>query len=125
TVSDHGPGFDPQALPRTTRTMGLATMRERATAVRGRLTVESAPGAGTTVTAAIPERVTARGQRSRQDPGAAGRRPRGRPPGPQGRPPAPARHRGGGRGGKRARRARGGGEPPAGRDPHGPRDAGW
>jgi len=61
TVSDHGPGFDPQALPRTTRTMGLATMRERATAVRGRLTVESAPGAGTTVTAAIPERVTARG----------------------------------------------------------------
>src|SRR5439155_547815 len=47
TVSDHGPGFDPQALPRTTRTMGLATMRERATAVRGRLTGESAPGAGT------------------------------------------------------------------------------
>jgi signal transduction histidine kinase len=61
TVSDEGPGFDPLALPRTTRTMGLATMRERATAVRGQLTVESTPGTGTTVTASVPDRATARG----------------------------------------------------------------
>jgi signal transduction histidine kinase len=61
TVRDHGPGFDPRALPRTTRTMGMATMRERAAAVRGQLTIESAPGAGTTVTATVPPSKRARG----------------------------------------------------------------
>jgi signal transduction histidine kinase len=60
TVHDQGPGFDHLALPRTTLTMGLATMRERAAAVRGRLEVRSAPGAGTTVTATIPRRATSR-----------------------------------------------------------------
>jgi signal transduction histidine kinase len=60
-VRDQGPGFDPGALPRTARTMGLATMRERAAGVRGRLTVDSAPGAGTTVTASIPRKVVAGG----------------------------------------------------------------
>jgi signal transduction histidine kinase len=59
TVRDHGPGFDPAALSRTTRTMGLATMRERAAAVRGRLTVDSSAGAGTTVTASIPRKARA------------------------------------------------------------------
>ena len=60
TVRDQGPGFDPQALPRTVRTMGLATMRERATAVGGHLAVDSARGAGTTVAASIPTRAKAR-----------------------------------------------------------------
>jgi signal transduction histidine kinase len=62
TVRDQGPGFDPGALPRTTRTMGLATMRERAAAVRGQLAVDSTPGSGTTVTASIPLKAAARGR---------------------------------------------------------------
>src|ERR1700676_5326757 len=33
-VHDDGPGFDPAALPRTRRGMGLATMRERAEEIR-------------------------------------------------------------------------------------------
>jgi signal transduction histidine kinase len=49
SVRDRGPGFDPAALPRSRLTMGLATMRERATAVRATLEVESAPGRGTEV----------------------------------------------------------------------------
>jgi len=49
SVRDWGRGFDPQALPRARRTMGLATMRERAEAVRARLEVDSAPGRGTEV----------------------------------------------------------------------------
>jgi signal transduction histidine kinase len=48
-VRDWGPGFDPAALPRVRRTMGLATMRERAAAVRARLEVASATGEGTAV----------------------------------------------------------------------------
>jgi signal transduction histidine kinase len=48
-VRDRGPGFDPAGLPRTRMTMGLATMRERATAVRASLEVDSAPGRGTEV----------------------------------------------------------------------------
>jgi signal transduction histidine kinase len=61
TVHDAGPGFDPEALSRTTRTMGLATMRERAASIRAILTVDSAPGHGTTVRARVPRRVAARG----------------------------------------------------------------
>ncbi|HEY4026078.1 MAG TPA: GAF domain-containing sensor histidine kinase [Candidatus Dormibacteraeota bacterium] len=49
SVRDWGPGFDPAALPRARRTMGLATMRERATAVRATLELDSAPGRGTEV----------------------------------------------------------------------------
>ncbi|HXM58175.1 MAG TPA: GAF domain-containing sensor histidine kinase [Candidatus Dormibacteraeota bacterium] len=48
-VRDWGRGFDPSALPRARRTMGLATMRERAAAVRASFAVESAPGRGTEV----------------------------------------------------------------------------
>ena len=48
-VRDRGPGFYPAALPRTRRTMGLATMRERAAAVRAALELDSAPGRGTEV----------------------------------------------------------------------------
>jgi signal transduction histidine kinase len=53
SVRDWGPGFDPDALPRTRRTMGLATMRERAAAVRATLEVDSAPGRGTEVRARL------------------------------------------------------------------------
>src|SRR5690606_26625647 len=52
TVSDDGNGFDPEA----TRPghYGLVGMRERAAHVRGRLTIDSAPGRGTTVEASVP-----------------------------------------------------------------------
>lgn len=54
TVSDDGSGFDPNRQSATTRTMGLATMRERAAGVGGRLSLESAPGEGTRVVARVP-----------------------------------------------------------------------
>ncbi len=49
SVRDWGKGFEPDALPRARRTMGLATMRERAAAVRATLELDSAPGQGTEV----------------------------------------------------------------------------
>lgn len=60
-VRDWGPGFDPDGLPRSRRTMGLATMRERAAAVRARLEVSSAPGGGTEVRARLRTARRARG----------------------------------------------------------------
>ncbi len=48
-VSDDGVGFDPEASAIRSRRLGLTSMRERAERLGGRLTVESAPGKGTTV----------------------------------------------------------------------------
>ncbi len=59
TVRDDGPGFDPEALPKTHRTMGLATMRERAAALKARLEVASAPGQGADVTVRLSPRAAA------------------------------------------------------------------
>jgi signal transduction histidine kinase len=53
-VTDDGQGFDPAA--RKSGHYGLATMRERAQASRGDVTVTSAPGAGTRVTLTLPYR---------------------------------------------------------------------
>jgi signal transduction histidine kinase len=54
-VADNGIGFDPGALERGQfPRFGLATMRERAEAVGGRLQVTSLPGQGTTVEAVLP-----------------------------------------------------------------------
>jgi signal transduction histidine kinase len=50
-VTDDGRGFDPAA---PSRRSGLASMRERARAAGGRLTVLSRPGAGTTVRLEVP-----------------------------------------------------------------------
>jgi signal transduction histidine kinase len=50
-VTDDGRGFDPAA---PSRRSGLASMRERACAAGGRLTVLSRPGAGTTVRLEVP-----------------------------------------------------------------------
>jgi PAS domain S-box-containing protein len=52
SVRDDGRGFDPAAAPRGR--WGMTTMRERAEAAGGRLVVDSAPGAGTIVRAAVP-----------------------------------------------------------------------
>ena len=51
-VSDDGSGFEPAGLPDTSGS-GLLNMRDRIDAVGGTLTVASAPGSGTTVTALV------------------------------------------------------------------------
>ena len=53
-VTDDGVGFDLAATLRTSRRLGLASMRERAEALGGTLVVDTAPGAGTTVTLEVP-----------------------------------------------------------------------
>jgi signal transduction histidine kinase len=58
-VADNGRGFDPTAAPPTdvsdrARGHGLPAMRIRARQSGGTLTVESTPGEGTVVSAAIP-----------------------------------------------------------------------
>ncbi|HKE66218.1 MAG TPA: GAF domain-containing sensor histidine kinase [Micromonosporaceae bacterium] len=52
-VIDDGRGFDVGEVAASHR-LGLASMRERSHAVRGRLTVESAPDKGTTVRMVVP-----------------------------------------------------------------------
>ena len=59
-VTDDGHGFAPEA---PSGGLGLASMRERAAAAGGALTIRSAPGAGTTVAADRP----GRGPVTRQD----------------------------------------------------------
>lgn len=57
TVTDDGAGFDPGGLPAPdpeTGGFGLAAMRARVRALGGTLTVDSAPGHGTTLTARLP-----------------------------------------------------------------------
>ncbi len=56
-VEDDGAGFDVDRLmygPVDERWLGLSGMRERAELLGGRLTIESAPGAGTTVFVEVP-----------------------------------------------------------------------
>jgi len=55
-VEDDGRGFDPEAEsgPADGHRLGLLGMRERAALVGGSLSVESAPGRGTTVIARVP-----------------------------------------------------------------------
>jgi signal transduction histidine kinase len=48
-VSDDGRGFDPDARMLRARRLGLTSMHERAASVGGALTIDSAPGRGTTV----------------------------------------------------------------------------
>jgi len=52
-VRDDGVGFDP-ASPGRSRSLGLASMRERVRLVNGTLDIESAPGRGTAVVAWVP-----------------------------------------------------------------------
>ena len=54
TVADQGKGFDPGGSFSAPRGWGLEGMRERAAAAGGSLTIDSAPGRGTTISAAIP-----------------------------------------------------------------------
>ena len=51
SVTDDGPGFDAREI---STGFGLVGMRDRAALVGGRVSVESAPGAGTTVASRCP-----------------------------------------------------------------------
>ena len=53
-VRDDGRGFDPDSVRRAGRHLGLASMRDRAAAVGGTFTLESAPGKGTLVEMEVP-----------------------------------------------------------------------
>ncbi|MFB9465987.1 GAF domain-containing sensor histidine kinase [Streptomyces cinereospinus] len=53
-VTDDGGGFDPRAIRRAGRHLGLVSMRDRAGGVGGTLTVDSAPGKGTTIEMEVP-----------------------------------------------------------------------
>ncbi|MFI7388716.1 GAF domain-containing sensor histidine kinase [Streptomyces sp. NPDC049813] len=53
-VTDDGAGFDPKAVRRAGRHLGLVSMRDRTSGVGGRLTVESEPGKGTTIDMEVP-----------------------------------------------------------------------
>ena len=53
TIADSGCGFEPEA-DGTNVGVGLISMRERAIAIGGDLTVESSPGEGTTVRLSVP-----------------------------------------------------------------------
>ena len=53
-VTDDGRGFEPQSIRRAGRHLGLVSMRDRTNGVGGTLTVESAPGKGTTIEMEVP-----------------------------------------------------------------------
>jgi signal transduction histidine kinase len=53
-IRDDGVGFDPDERAIRSRRLGLTSMSERAHALGGRLTIESAPRVGTTVRAEVP-----------------------------------------------------------------------
>jgi len=53
TVQDRGIGFDAAGM-RSRRGLGLSSMGERVRLVRGKVSVDSAPGQGTTVTVRVP-----------------------------------------------------------------------
>jgi signal transduction histidine kinase len=52
-IRDNGRGFDPED-PSISKSLGLLGMRERAAILGGQVTIASAPGRGTSVTASIP-----------------------------------------------------------------------
>jgi signal transduction histidine kinase len=58
-VRDDGTGFDPATPGLRSRSLGLTTMDERARAAGGALTIDSAPGAGTSVRLSVAFRAPA------------------------------------------------------------------
>ncbi|WP_354642847.1 GAF domain-containing sensor histidine kinase [Kitasatospora camelliae] len=53
-IADDGRGFDPESVRRAGRHLGLVSMRDRAAAVGGTLSLESRPGQGTVVEMEVP-----------------------------------------------------------------------
>ncbi|MET9800097.1 GAF domain-containing sensor histidine kinase [Streptomyces sp. NPDC006368] len=54
TVTDDGKGFDPRSIRRAGRHLGLVSMRDRSSGIGGSLTIQSAPGKGTTIELEVP-----------------------------------------------------------------------
>lgn len=54
TIADRGAGFEPATALASHRSSGLASMRERASLLGGRLSIESTPGQGTKIVATVP-----------------------------------------------------------------------
>lgn len=54
TVADDGAGFEPASPSEGRRSLGMTSMRERAMLLGGTCTVDTAPGAGTRITARLP-----------------------------------------------------------------------
>lgn len=54
TIEDRGAGFEPATAMASHRSSGLAGMRERASLLGGRLSIESTPGKGTKIVATVP-----------------------------------------------------------------------
>jgi signal transduction histidine kinase len=52
-VADDGSGFDPGEAAQRSRRLGLTSMRERAEALGGTLSIDSVPGSGTTITVEV------------------------------------------------------------------------
>ena len=52
-ITDNGRGFDPGAIP--AGSLGLLGMAERVQQMNGRLTIDSAPGEGTTINVEVPQ----------------------------------------------------------------------
>ncbi|MCP1170860.1 sensor histidine kinase [Ralstonia chuxiongensis] len=69
SVQDDGIGFDP-AHPRKDLSFGLVGLRERAYLVRGSLSIESSPEAGTLIDLTIPQTMTAATEAPLPAPGA-------------------------------------------------------
>jgi PAS domain S-box-containing protein len=57
-VKDNGIGFDPKKVFKETSKFGFLTMQERAELVRGKVTITSEPGKGTTVKGSFPIKET-------------------------------------------------------------------
>lgn len=53
-IDDRGLGFDPDVVMKMARSSGLFGMAERVRLIGGRLTIDSSPGSGTTITAEVP-----------------------------------------------------------------------
>lgn len=65
SVSDNGKGIDPNVATRgTDGHYGLQGMRERATRISGRLSIETSAESGTTIMLIVPGRIVFRGPRS-------------------------------------------------------------
>jgi signal transduction histidine kinase len=54
TISDDGQGFEPDTRMNRGRRLGLTSMRERASVIGGRLTIDSSPNEGATVRLEVP-----------------------------------------------------------------------